>query len=126
MERQVVLDAVQMTATKGKTMRLTAEQKQLLAEIMAEMQAENEAKAKPKHQPRRGLGLPHTQTETNSYRMPLNFKPNIEAIANETNTTHGFVLWNLVKFAFTGIRTLDFVKINESLAFKTFGDTMKD
>jgi hypothetical protein len=107
-------------------MKLTAEQKQLLAEIMAEMQAENEAKAKPKHQPRQGLGLPHTKTETNSYRMPLNFKPSIETVANETNMTHGLVVWHLTKFAFTGIRTPEFVKISESLAFKNSGDIMKD
>ena len=126
MERQVVLDAVQMTAKKGKTMRLTAEQKQLLAEIMAEMQAENEAKAKPKRQPRLALDLPHGVSESYSYRLPLTFKKHLDDMMRELNATQGFILWHLMKFACTGIRTPEYVKISESLAFKTFGDTMKD
>ena len=106
--------------------RFTPEQKQLLAEVIAKMDAENAAKAKPKHQPRLALDLPHGVSESYSYRLPLTFKKQLDHMMIELNATQGYILWHLMKFACTGIRTPEYVKISESLAFKTFGDTMKD
>ena len=111
-----------MTARK----RLTAEQKQLLATIKAGMQAENEAKVEPVREPRLALDLPHGVTESYSYRLPVTFKKHLDDMCKEIKATQGAILWHLMKFACTGIRTPEYVKISESLAFKTFGDTMKD
>ena len=98
-----------------------------LTEIMEDFEAQNAAKAMPKlPSPRLALHIPKTMTDSRYYRLPISISKNIYAMVEELNATQGYILWHLMKFACTGIRTPEYVKISESLAFKTFGDTMKD
>lgn len=98
-----------------------------LTEIMEDFEAQNTAKAMPKlPSPRLALDIPKTMTDSRYYRLPISISKNIYAMVKELNATQGYILWHLMKFACTGIRTPEYVKISESLAFKTFGDTMKD
>ena len=117
-----------MTAKKGITMttraRLTAEQKQFITDMMAEFVAQNEAATKRK--PRRTLELPHIKTKQYNYRMPVYFADYILKLTTETHSTSSFVMWHLMKFAFTGIRTPEYLEISESQAFKYLSDTMKE
>jgi hypothetical protein len=105
-------------------MKLTAEQKQFIADMMAEFIAKNEEIAEFK--PRRTLELPHTETKQFNYRMPIYFSSHIQQLTHETNSSMSFAMWHLMKFAFTEIRTPEYEEISKTQAFKSLSDAMRD
>ena len=113
-----------MTAMKGKTMKLTAEQKQLLAEIMAKMQAENAAREKAK--PRISLGLSHLVTEQYNHRLPKEIGELTVQMSIELNATRSYIVYTLLCYALTGKNTEDVYNILDLPAAKEYVSKQKD
>lgn len=102
--------------------KLTAEQKQFIADMMAEMLAENAKAAKPK---RIKMNLPHEDTAKYNIRLPIEMGDAVQAMAEELGVYQNHIVYYLLRYAITSGFTDQMESIVRLNSFQQYRNSFK-